>query len=201
MAIGYMKLIVGGNLARDMKLETSKNGNAYIVNAIAINRSWPATDEQGDVIKNDKGEIEYETEITWINFFLWEAKAEAAAKNLTKGQYIWLEGRIKPGADGNPDSWTSDDGVSHPQYEMYVERIIYGQKPSGGYGPSEDDEPKPRRQRSSKSTTNAPAANSRTNSRSRTAQRERPAREPAPTREPAPKAATGKSGWDFGNEE
>lgn len=73
------KVILTGNLCKDIELKQINNGKAVISNCVAVQRDY----------KNAKGE--YETD--FINITVWGASAEYLAKYGNKGDRVELVGR------------------------------------------------------------------------------------------------------------
>ncbi len=81
------KVMLIGNLTRDPELRHTPKGTAVAELGLAINRVWK--DEQ-----NQKQE-----ETTFVDVTLWGRQAELAQQYLTKGNPVYIEGRL------NLDTW------------------------------------------------------------------------------------------------
>jgi single-strand DNA-binding protein len=81
------KVMLIGNLTRDPELRHTPKGTAVAELGLAINRVW--RDEQ-----NQKQE-----ETTFVDVTLWGRQAELAQQYLTKGNPVYIEGRL------NLDTW------------------------------------------------------------------------------------------------
>jgi len=90
--MSFNKIIIVGNLGRDPELRYTPQGTAV------CNFSMATTDKRRD----KSGEFQDVT--TWFRVTLWDKKAEVAAKYLTKGSQVYIEGRLKL------DEWTDRDG-------------------------------------------------------------------------------------------
>ena len=77
------KVILVGNLGRDPELRSTPSGQPVASFTLATNRRW--RDQQGE--KHDEAE--------WHNVIAWGKLAEIAAKYLSKGKQIYLEGRLE----------------------------------------------------------------------------------------------------------
>ena len=77
------KVLLIGNLTRDIELRTTPKGTAIAQFGLAINRTYQKED-------GSKGE-----EVTWVDIEAWGKQAETLAKYLTKGSPLYLEGRLK----------------------------------------------------------------------------------------------------------
>ncbi len=89
--MSFNKVIIVGNLGRDPELRYTPQG-------IAVCSFTMATNEK----RRDKsGETQDIT--TWFKITLWRQQAENAAKYLTKGSPVYIEGRLKI------EEWTDRD--------------------------------------------------------------------------------------------
>lgn len=90
--MSFNKIIVVGNLGRDPELRYTPQGTAVCNFSLATNEK-----------KRDKaGELQDVT--TWFRVTLWRQQAENAAKYLTKGSPVYVEGRLRV------EEWTDRDG-------------------------------------------------------------------------------------------
>ena len=90
--MSFNKVIIVGHLGRDPELRYTPQGSAV------CNFSMATTDKRRD----KSGEFQEVT--TWFKVTLWEKKAEVAAKYLTKGTQVYIEGRLRV------EEWTDRDG-------------------------------------------------------------------------------------------
>ena len=89
--MSFNKIIVVGNLGRDPELRYTPQGVAVCSFSMATNEK-----------RRDKsGEMQDIT--TWFKITLWREKAETAAKYLTKGSTVYIEGRLRI------EEWTDRD--------------------------------------------------------------------------------------------
>lgn len=90
--MSFNKIILVGNLGRDPELRYTPQGTAVCNFSMATNEK-----------KRDKsGELHDVT--TWFRVTLWRQQAENAAKYLTKGSQVYVEGRLAL------EEWTDRDG-------------------------------------------------------------------------------------------
>ena len=90
--MSFNKIIIIGNLGRDPELRYTPQG-------VAVCSFTMATNEK----RRDKsGEMNDVT--TWFRVTLWRNQAENAAKYLTKGSPVYIEGRLRL------EEWTDRDG-------------------------------------------------------------------------------------------
>jgi single-strand DNA-binding protein len=98
--MSFNKIIIVGNLGRDPELRYTPQG-------IAVCNFSLATNEK----KRDKsGEMQDVT--TWFRVTLWRNQAENAAKYLTKGSPVYIEGRL------GVEEWTDRDGNNRYTLEV-----------------------------------------------------------------------------------
>jgi len=76
------KLILIGNLGKDPELRYTPQGDAVANFSICINSKQK--DKSGELVETP----------TWFRVTLWRKQAENAAKYLTKGSSVYVEGRL-----------------------------------------------------------------------------------------------------------
>lgn len=86
--MSFNKIILVGNLGRDPELRYTPAGVAVCTFSMATNERK----------RNPAGE--YEDNATWFKVTLWRQQAENAAKYLSKGSPVYIEGRLRI------DEWT-----------------------------------------------------------------------------------------------
>jgi single-strand DNA-binding protein len=121
----YNRVILLGNLTRDIELRYTQGGTAVTDVGLAVN----------DRRKSQSGEWVEET--TYVDVTFWGRTAEVASEYLTKGSPVLVEGRLKL------DTWESD-GQKRSKLHVVCERMqMLGGRPSAGDGGSA---PPPRRE-------------------------------------------------------
>lgn len=126
--MSFNKIILVGNLGKDPELRYTPQGDAVCSFSLATNEK-----------KRDKaGELQDVT--TWFKVTLWRRQAENAAKYLSKGRPVYIEGRLQL------EEWTDREGKE--RYSLGVQAtdmqfISAGREEGGGNysGSSHDDEP------------------------------------------------------------
>ena len=115
----FNRVILVGNLPRDIELRYTPGGTAVTELGMAVN----------DRRKNQTGEWVEET--TFVDVTLWARTAEVASEYLGKGDSLLVEGRLKL------DSWETD-GQKRSKLRVVGERMqmLGGRKGGGGPGPS-----------------------------------------------------------------
>ena len=98
--MSFNKIIIVGNLGRDPELRYTPQGVAVCNLSLATNEK-----------KRDKsGEMQEVT--TWFRVTLWRNQAENAAKYLTKGSPVYVEGRL------GVEEYTDRDGNNRFSLEV-----------------------------------------------------------------------------------
>ena len=140
--MSFNKIIIVGNLGRDPELRYTPQG-------VAVCNFSMATNEK----KRDKsGEMQDVT--TWFRVTLWRNQAENAAKYLTKGSPVYIEGRL------GVEEWTDRDGNNRFTLEVQgTEMHFIGARGAGDEytGPSAPAEFAGPSDRASAGTAAAPA--------------------------------------------
>src|SRR5947207_14629125 len=110
----FNRVILLGNLTRDVEVKYLQSGMAVADVGIAVN----------DRRKNQQGE--WIEEVTFVDVTLWGRTAEVAAEYLSKGSPLFIEGRLKL------DRWEKD-GQKHSKMRVVGERMqMLGGKGGGG---------------------------------------------------------------------
>lgn len=102
----FNKLILIGNLTRDIELRYLPSGQALAKCGIATNRQW-----------KDKMSGEQKTETMFIDFTVWGRSAEIAHQYLRKGSKVLLEGRL------TLEQWTDQTGQKRSRHSVTVENL------------------------------------------------------------------------------
>lgn len=76
------KIMLIGNLGRDVEFSYTPNGTPNAKFSIAVNKR----------VKGSDGKPEYETE--WFNIVAWQKLAEICNEHLKKGSKVFVEGRL-----------------------------------------------------------------------------------------------------------
>ena len=136
--MSFNKIILIGNLGRDPELRYTPQGVAVCSFSMATNEK-----------RRDKsGELQDLT--TWFKVTLWRNQAENAAKYLTKGSPVYIEGRLRieewTDRDNN-NRYTLDVQATDMQFigsrsdEPAPERTSSAAASAGPSGPSGPSEP------------------------------------------------------------
>ena len=101
----YNKIILAGNLARDVEVRYTQGGSAIGNTAIATTRKF----------KSQTGEQKEETLFVDLTFF--GRTAEIANQYLRKGSKVLVDGRLKL------DQWTAQDETKRSKHSVTVENL------------------------------------------------------------------------------
>lgn len=100
------KVILIGNVTRDVEVKTTPKGTAVAGITLAVNRNY----------KTDSGEKR--EEVTFVDVELWGRIAEIAGEYVKKGNPLYVEGRLKQ------DSWEDkDSGQKRTKLKVVAENI------------------------------------------------------------------------------
>ena len=114
--VSVNRIIIIGNLGSDPEMRFTPNGNAVTTFNVATNRSYTAAD----------GERREETE--WFRVTAWNKLAETCNQYLTKGQLVYVEGRVKL------DTWEGQDGQQRSRMEINADQVRFLSRPGGAAG-------------------------------------------------------------------
>src|SRR5690554_4692781 len=84
MAGSINKVILIGNLGKDPEVRVLENGTKLVRFPIATSETY-----------TDKTTGERKSITDWHNIVIWRGLAEVAEKYLTKGQKVYIEGKLK----------------------------------------------------------------------------------------------------------
>ncbi len=121
----FNKVIIVGNLTRDIELRYTPSGTAVGNTGIATTRKF----------KGGDGQLKEETLFVDIAFF--GRTAEVANQYLRKGSKVLVEGRLKL------DSWTDQNGGKRSKHSIVVENMtmLDSKGESGGYNQPSNTSP------------------------------------------------------------
>ena len=101
------KIMVIGNVGSDPEMRFTPNGKPVTSYRLATNRFFTASD----------GERKKETE--WFDIVTWDRQAESCNQFLTKGQRVYVEGRLRT------RTWEGQDGQRRFRIEIHANRVIF----------------------------------------------------------------------------
>lgn len=112
----YNRVILVGNLTRDVELRYTPGGTAVTDVGLAVN----------DKRKTQSGEWVEET--TFLDVTLWGRTAEVASEYLSKGSSVLIEGRLKL------DTWETDGKKNYKLHVVGERMQMLGGRGGGGVG-------------------------------------------------------------------
>ena len=124
MSRGLNKVMIIGNLGRDPEMRYTPSGRPVTTFSVATSRSW----------NTSEGEKRVETE--WFNVVAWGSLAEICKQHLSKGQQVYIEGRLQT------RHWDGAEGNKHTSVEIVAnEMIILGERRDTSESTSSETEP------------------------------------------------------------
>lgn len=135
----FNKVILMGNLTRDVEVRYIGSGTAVAELGMAVNRTW-----------FDKAANQKKEEVTFIDVTLWGRTAEVAGEYLAKGRAVLIEGRL------HLDQWEDKDtGQKRSKLKVVGESMTM----VGGGNRDEGDSPQQSRPASTSKTAKAAEPN------------------------------------------
>lgn len=127
MAGSYNKVLLMGNLTRDVELRHTPNNQAVANIGLAVNRRFRGADS------------EMREETTFVDCEAWGRTAETMSRYLAKGRPVFIEGRLKL------DQWQDKEGNNRNKMKVVVENFQFVDSAGGGGGGGggRRDEPAP----------------------------------------------------------
>ena len=111
MSRGLNKVMVIGHLGKDPEMRYTPSGRPVTTFTLAVSRTWNSAD----------GERHTETE--WFNVVAWGNLAEICKQYLTKGQQVYVEGRLQT------RRWEDKEGQKHTSVEIVAgEMMMLGER-------------------------------------------------------------------------
>lgn len=106
MPRGLNKVMVIGRLGRDPEMRYTPSGKPVTSFSVVTSRSWVTT----------SGERREDSE--WFNVVVWGNLAEICSQYLSKGQQVYVEGRLQT------RSWEDREGKRHSRTELVGQDMI-----------------------------------------------------------------------------
>lgn len=116
MAKGFNKVILMGNLTRDIEMRTTPSGQTVANFSLAVSRSW----------KGQDGQTQEQT--SFINCVAWGKPGEIIAQYVKKGDPLLVSGRL------DQRSYDDKDGNKRQAVEVNVEDFNFIGGSRGGDG-------------------------------------------------------------------
>ena len=123
----FNKVILVGNLTRDIELRYSQSGTGIAKTAIATSRKFTSNGEKKE-------------EVCFVDITFFGRSAEIANQYLRKGSKILVEGRL------NFEQWVDQNGQKRSKHSVIVENMQMldskGDNQGGGYNaPAQGEQP------------------------------------------------------------
>ena len=106
MSRGLNKVQIIGHLGKEPEMRYTPSGKPVTTFSVAVSRSWNSAD----------GERHSETE--WFNVVAWGNLAEICKQYLTKGQQVYIEGRLQT------RRWDDKEGAKHTSVEVVANEMM-----------------------------------------------------------------------------
>lgn len=107
MAKGFNKVVLMGNLTRDVEVRTTPSGQSVANFSLAVSRSW----------KDQNGQTQEQT--SFINCVAWGKPGEIIAQYVSKGSPLLVSGRL------DQRSYDDKDGNKRQAVEVVVEDFTF----------------------------------------------------------------------------
>ena len=102
----FNKVILLGNLTRDIELRHTQSGMALAKFGLAVNRKWSQNGEQKE-------------STCFVDLTAWGRQAEVLAQYVGKGSQLFVEGRLEY------STWESQEGGKRSKLEVVVENFQF----------------------------------------------------------------------------
>jgi single-strand DNA-binding protein len=103
--------VLQGNLGQTPELRYTQSGKAVCTLRLAVDNDY----------RDGKNQLVHET--NWFNIVVWGKQAEAAAKSLSKGRQITVEGRL------HSRKFETKEGENRNTVEVVARRVQFGPRP------------------------------------------------------------------------
>lgn len=112
----YNKVLLMGNITRDIELKHTPSNQAVATIGLAVNRRY----------KTKEGEDR--EDVTFVDCEAWGRTAEVIHQYFGKGKPIFVEGRLKL------DQWEDKDGKKQSKLRVVIEGFEFVESRGGGEG-------------------------------------------------------------------
>ena len=102
----FNKVILMGNLTRDVELRQTQSGMALAKFSMATNRKWSQNGEAKE-------------SVCYVDLTAFGKQAEILAKHVRKGNALFVEGRLEY------SSWEGKDGSKRNKLEVVIENFQF----------------------------------------------------------------------------
>lgn len=115
------KVMIIGNIGGEPEMRFTPTGKPVASFNVATNR----------VYTTPEGERKEETE--WFTVVAWNKLAEQCNQFLSKGQVVYVEGRL------HTRSWDGEDGQKHYRTEVIANRVVFLSRVKGNGGETQEE--------------------------------------------------------------
>lgn len=116
MAGNFNKVLLMGNLTRDVEVRQLPGGGSVANIGLAVNRRFKTQDGQ------------QREEVTFVDCEAWGRTAEVMAQYLAKGRPVFIEGRLRL------DQWQDKDGGNRSKLKVIIENFQFVDSRGGDEG-------------------------------------------------------------------
>lgn len=117
----FNKVLLMGNLTRDVELRHTQSGMALAKFGLAVNRKWSQNGEQKE-------------STCFVDLTAWGRQAEVLNQYVKKGSQLFVEGRLEY------STWEGEDGKKRNKLEVVVENFQFVGAARGAGGGGGGDE-------------------------------------------------------------
>ena len=117
----FHQIVAVGNLGRDPEMRYTPSGNPVTNFSIATNRKYTGSDGTTH------------EEVVWFRVAAWGKQAETCHQYLKKGRQVLVIGRLVADENGNPRTFTRNDGTPGASFEINAQSVRFlGSASNGG---------------------------------------------------------------------
>jgi single-strand DNA-binding protein len=109
----FHTVIIAGYLGRDPEMRYLPSGTPVTNFSVASNRRWTGQDGQS------------REETIWFRISAFGRLAETCNQYLSKGRAVLVEGNLRPDDNGNPRTWTGQDGATRASFEVRAQTVRF----------------------------------------------------------------------------
>ncbi len=124
----YQRLILVGNLGRDVELKYASDGIPLANFPVATNHKW--SDPEGNP----------QEETIWFRVTVYGKQAETCSEFLAKGQRVLVEGTLVAGENGGPRVYERKDGTWGASFDVRASTVRFLSAKAATVPPSEKAE-------------------------------------------------------------
>ena len=111
--MSYHTIIIAGSLGNDPELRYTPAGQAVTNFSVAADDSY--TNSQGERVKRT----------VWFRVAAWGKLGEVCNTYLAKGRKVLVEGKLNHDENGNPKTFTRNDGSAGASFEVSAQTVRF----------------------------------------------------------------------------